>query len=529
MEKNKKNSDFTDLSAEIKSKILEAIEYAVFVLDSEGNILYSNQKNAELHEYLISDFRGMNIRNVVSGEFLNEALEHIHTAIELGRTSLEEVHIKKTGQKFPVEVFYSTIKINSKKYILGTIRDLTAVKNLIAKKKGPSDIKGFKTVALDVLEDLAKEKNNLERALEEIKKFKMATDSASDHIVITDTDGVILYANKAVEKITGFNHKEIINKKAGSSELWGGLMDKEFYKSLWDSIKNQKKPFKGEIKNKRKNGEPYDSFATISPVLDEHGELKFFVGTERDITKEKEIDKSKSEFVSLASHQLRTPLTAVRWYTENLMETSSEMTNEQKDAIHEIYAATLRMTELVRSLLNVSRIELSTFSIDPKDVSLSDLITSIIKELDIRIKSKKLNVVFNSSLKSDILSADPVILRMLFDNLISNAVKYTDEKDKIDINLYEKDEFVCFEVKDTGCGIPDKQKEKIFGKFFRADNAVDRETDGNGLGLYMVKEVTEKIGGDIYFESTEGEGSVFILSIPKSGMRKVEGVKALEM
>jgi PAS domain S-box-containing protein len=525
------NSYFLNLAApEVKAALFDAIDSAVFVIDSKGDILYTNQANAKLHEYSQAELIKLNIKDIVSESHLDKVEKRIKTAISFGEAIFESEHRKKTGLQFPVEISYKAITIGTSNLVLGVVRDLTEIKNLLIEKDEKlNESEDLKQAMLNILEDLSKEKDNMEIAFEEARKFKMATDSTSDHIVITDPEGAIIYANRAVEKITGFKNEEIMGKKAGSRELWGGLMDENFYKKLWDVIKIQKKPFSGEIKNKRKSGELYTSFATISPILDSDGNLKFFIGTERDITREKEIDRSKSEFVSLASHQLRTPITAIRWYTENIMDDMSGMNETQKDSVKEVYSAALRMAELVRSLLNVSRIELSTFSIDPKEISLAELVNNILKELDKRIKTKNLNVSFESSLYEDKLNADPIILRILFDNLVSNAIKYTDNGGEVKISLYEKEGYVCFEVKDTGCGIPEKQKTKLFTKFFRADNAVARETDGNGLGLYMVKEIIEKIGGNIYFESAEGKGSMFMLYIPKSGMKKVEGVKQLDV
>ncbi|MFC1609295.1 PAS domain S-box protein, partial [Patescibacteria group bacterium] len=172
---------------------------------------------------------------------------------------------------------------------------------------------------LNILEDVEREKVRSEDLAHDLKKFKMAVDNASDHIVITDIDGVILYANEATEKITGFSVDEVVGKKAGDSENWGGVMDKEFYDGMWEVLKEKKKPFVGEMENKRKNGERYDVVASISPITNNKGDILFFVAIERDITKEKEIDRAKTEFVSLASHQLRTPLSAISWYTEMLL------------------------------------------------------------------------------------------------------------------------------------------------------------------------------------------------------------------
>jgi PAS domain S-box-containing protein len=132
-----------------------------------------------------------------------------------------------------------------------------------------------------------------EKYIQELKKFKLAVENAGDHIVITDPDGKIIFANDAVERITGFSVEEIINKKAGVKELWGGQMSQEFYKKLWKTIKEDKKTFSGEILNKRKGGEKYSAFVSISPVLSDKGEVTYFIGIERDITEQKQLEEAK--------------------------------------------------------------------------------------------------------------------------------------------------------------------------------------------------------------------------------------------
>jgi PAS domain S-box-containing protein len=162
---------------------------------------------------------------------------------------------------------------------------------------------------LNVLEDIETEKNKIESLAGDLEKFKLAVDNASDHIVITDPDGVILYANRAVEKITGYSHSEVIGNKPS---LWGKQMPEEFYNNLWKTIKEEKTNFIGELNNRRKNGEIYVAEASISPILNSNNKVIFFVGIERDITLLKEISDAKTEFVSVASHQLRTPLTGIK-------------------------------------------------------------------------------------------------------------------------------------------------------------------------------------------------------------------------
>jgi len=382
---------------------------------------------------------------------------------------------------------------------------------------------------LNILEDVEEEKIKTESLAKDLEKFKLAVDNASDHIVITDENGICLYANKAVETITGFKKKDILGNKAGSKNNWGGLMGEEFYDKFWKALKEDKTVFEGYVKNKRKNGERYDALASVSPILDKHGHVKFFVGIERDMTEEKNIDRAKSEFVSLASHQLRTPLSTINWYTEMLLsEEVGKLNEDQKEFTSEIYKGNQRMVDLVNSLLNVSRIELGTLAVDPKPTNLINQANSVLNEIKPLIAKKKLKVVKNFGKNIPQVNLDDKLMRIVWQNLLSNALKYTPAKGQITITVSKDKSNIKIEVRDTGFGIPKNQQDKIFTKLFRADNVKEKETDGTGLGLYIVKSVIEQFGGKIWFESEENKGTTFFINIPIKGVQPKEGTRGLE-
>lgn len=362
----------------------------------------------------------------------------------------------------------------------------------------------------------------------DLQRFKLAVENASDHIVITDKDGVIVYANKSVKRITGFDSYEVIGKKAGSKDLWGGLMDENFYRNMWQTIKFKKEPFYGEIKNKRKDGSEYYAYSSISPVVDKSGEVQFFVGIERDITKEKEIDKAKTEFVSLASHQLRTPLSAISWYTEMLLNGDAGAINDkQKEYLNEVYYGNQRMIDLVNALLNVSRIEMGSFVIEPEMTDIVSIFRSVMDESKPKIDEKRLilHTDFQKNLPKVFL--DKKLIRIVLQNLLTNAIKYTPESGNIFLMIFVKDEKLVISIRDEGFGIPLNEQDKIFNKLFRATNVKEKETDGTGLGLYIVKSILDNSGGSISFDSKEDKGSTFTVSIPISGMHKKDGERQL--
>lgn len=374
---------------------------------------------------------------------------------------------------------------------------------------------------------LQSEKETSERLAGDLKKFQLAVENVSDQIIITDPDANIIYANDVIKSNTGFTKEEVIGKNPG--ELWGGQMEKKYYEKMWKTTKEEKKIFAGEVTNKRKNGETYIAAVSIAPIVDQNGEVQFFVGIERDVTVEKEIDRMKTEFISLASHQLRTPLSAIKWFTEMVLAgDAGKLKPEQKEYLEQVYKSNERMIELVNSLLNVSRIEQGRIAIDPYPTDLGELVDQVLTELTPKVKEKNLRITVKKDKDLPMISVDPKLIRQVYANLLSNATKYTSEKGKISVKISLKGNEIVSEIKDSGYGIPKEQQERVFTKFFRGDNILKISSEGTGLGLYIVKSVVESSGGKIWFESQVNKGSTFYFTLPISGTPEKKGERTLE-
>ncbi len=245
----------------------------------------------------------------------------------------------------------------------------------------------------------------------------------------------------------------------------------------------------------------------------------------RNITAEKQFDESRNSFISVASHQLRTPLTSMRWYVEMVRDGDAGATTEkQQDFLGEAYQGILRLTDTLDMLLALSRIESGRTKAEAKDIDLHAYMKAIVNEQAPLFAEKKLKVICSCAEGyAPHVFLDPILLRQAVLNLISNAVRYSNPEGRIEISLTSQNRSVVCSVKDEGIGIPEEYKEKIFEKFFRAKNAVSKVPEGNGLGLNLIKSLVEMWGGRVWFESParwdEGgtqtlKGSVFHFSIP---------------
>lgn len=392
-------------------------------------------------------------------------------------------------------------------------------------------------LADNMTEDLKSERNT---AVVARQKDEAILASIGDAVFAVDSHERILLFNPAAEAISGFSKEEAIGKPY--KEILRFIFEKDH--SLNDTfIKKALSGHAAQMQNHtkliRKDGAEVFVSDSAAPIRDHAGKVIGAIVVFRDVSKEQELDRAKTEFVSLASHQLRTPLSAINWYGELLLSGDvGRLTKDQTQYVQEIHDGNQRMIELVNSLLDVSRLDLGKLSNEPSANDILEVFQSIEKELSISIAAKKLKLV--KQLESDLhpILADPKLVRMIVQNLFSNAVKYTPEKGSIAITLRaaQPDDmrlsglsgkptgFVYMHFKDTGYGIPKDQQAKIFSKLFRADNVRALDVEGTGLGLYIVKEVVEKLGGRVWFESIESVGTTFYVVLPfKTTLHKDTG------
>jgi len=349
-----------------------------------------------------------------------------------------------------------------------------------------------------------KELNENRLALElEKNKLTGILDNIEDGIYITDRQYEIIYANPALLRYFG-----AIN----GQKCYEYLHDRE---SACHWCKNTE-VFEGKTMrwewHYSQLGKTFDLID--SPLITTEG-ITAKIAIFRDITERKKTERAKDEFISLASHQLRTPLANIRLSSELMLRgLAGQNSPEQKGFLEEIHKATKRMGILVNNLLNISRIEMGNFDIKAEAIDISSSARSIAQEFAPLMAEKNIDYKISATEDAPVIYFDENVLRIIIENLLSNSLRYTPKGGVISFDLKKNSSALIIEVSDNGCGIPDHQKEDVFKKSFRTDVAKSLTSEGAGLGLYMVKSVCDKIGADIWFESEPRKGTTFYVSLP---------------
>lgn len=355
--------------------------------------------------------------------------------------------------------------------------------------------------------------------LEEKSKIETIVQGIGDGVFVVDKNLRVILFNQKASDLSGYSIEEALDRPYGEVLKFvfeaDGKVNDEFIKKAFSTGEIQ------EMTNHtaliRKDGGKISVADSAAPLKDVSNNVIGCVVVFRDVTKEREVDVMKTEFINLTSHQLKTPLSTINWYLELMLdEDNGPLNDSQKDFLDEISKSNKKMVDIVNSLLNISRLERGTFSFEPTSLSLIELTAEVLDEYKEKIKSNRIQV--KTILPKDLpnIVFDRKIVKIILQNLISNAVKYSPSGKKITIDISEDKikKMIDINVSDQGYGIPVDQHSRVFEKLFRADNIKEKNIEGTGLGLYLVKIIVEKIGGSIRFDSQEGIGTTFQVSLP---------------
>jgi PAS domain S-box-containing protein len=369
------------------------------------------------------------------------------------------------------------------------------------------------------------------RVLEEKANTEALFSSIGEGVIATDIHGTIIRVNKPALAILGFQKSELVghwfSEAVTAVNEDGSIID------------NRQRPISKafltgrtiteRVNYMRKNGNIIPVLCNVSPVL-LRGKPIGAIMVFRDISDDMQNDRLKMDFIGIASHQLRTPLTAVVTYAHMLEENfGGKLSDIQQSFVSVIITASRRMNELIGTLLNITRIEAGNIRIDPKPTQVANIIQEIIDEIKPEADGKRIKLKLENKSKQEQIKTDRLLVHEVFSNLISNSVKYTPPGGNILITINERYNDIIISVKDNGYGIPIEDQRFIFTKFFRSTTAMKHDVTGTGLGLYLTKILVDNLGGEIWFKSIKNKGATFFVSLPKSSLERKSGQFKLEI
>jgi PAS domain S-box-containing protein len=344
------------------------------------------------------------------------------------------------------------------------------------------------------------------------ERFRIAAECASDIVYDWDmsSDRVQFFGDLFRRTWGG---EEVLPK---TREEYSKMVHPEDRQRVRAALKNHFKtgtPYSEEYRIIDSRGACLTIWDRATAIRNPKGDPIRLIGVVSDITERKKAEKMKSDFVSFVSHQLRTPLSGIKWMLELAMN-ESDNSEEMKAFVKDARASTDRLIRLVNDLLDTSRLERGKLQITIQPVDVAGLTRDVLDEISPLMLEK--DQVLSVQIPDDLprASAEKQLLRQAILNLVSNAMKYTPRGGKIRIAAHREDGRLRWEVEDSGIGIPRSDLGKLFEKFYRAENAVAVETEGTGLGLYLVRLIVEQFGGKVWCTSEEGVGSTFSLTLP---------------
>lgn len=373
-----------------------------------------------------------------------------------------------------------------------------------------------------------------------INKYQLLVDSVQDYaIFLLDASGYVETWNIGAENMNGFTADEVIGRHISMfytpSDIAEGKPEQELLRT------SQESSIEIEDWRVKKDGSRFWAVTTTTALCDEGGSLIGFAKITKDITDKKRsknaliaankllkhqhveleaLNNVKDEFVSLASHQLRTPATGIKQFLGLLLGGyAGPLTDQQMAYIQKAYDSNERQIDLVNSLLRTAQIDAGKVILDKSFVDLRSIINEVVESMRDVFIARRQNVEINETHPLANIYIDPARIRMMLENLIENASKYTENSGSIVITLSETKTYADISIQDTGVGIAEKDMKRVFDKFNRIPNKLSDSVGGTGLGLYWAKKIVSLHKGTIKVRSQEGVGTEFLVRLPKGVVR----------
>ncbi len=462
---------------------VEATELATWDLDLQTEQLISSPRLAEIFGHNKTDeITFGSLRKQVHPDDIHDVVEKsFEKALRTGLYKYE-ARILKPGNK------------------ICWIR--TQGKLVFDKEKKPVKLIG-------TLRDITEEKQHEQELLESEQKFRLLADSMPQHIWTADTEGHLNYFNKSVFEFSGLTAEQL--DKDGWTEIVHPDDREENIKAWMNSVTTGK-DFLFEHRFRRYDGEYRWQLSRAIPQRDARGNIQMWVGTSTDVQQLKEMDQQKDLFISIASHELKTPITSIKGYAQvlQLMYKNSEDAVLTK-SLDSIDKQVEKLTHLISDLLNLSKIKSGKFLLNKEHFQMNGLIEDVIDE--IRHINPEYNIIL-SQLAATMICADRERISQVLINFLSNAIKYSPNSKEIKINSVIENNNIVVSVEDCGIGINKNDQQKIFERFYRVEGKSEKTFPGFGIGLFISSEIIHRHNGEIGIKSEPGKGSIFYFSLP---------------
>jgi PAS domain S-box-containing protein len=477
---------------------------------------------------ILTDYSEMEIVGEPLTELFLEKreIENVIEKVQKGEEAItkELTLISKQKKEIPVNISIAARKDEEGNYTgcFVSLADITEIKKFRQEleervRARTKDLEESRRALMSMLEDVEDSRKALVNILEDVEVERRRAEEERDKTlaVITNfADGLLVFDEE--------NRLSLINPQAedffeiGARDIIGRpVLDLGTFPALKSLIELLGKEIKGVFRKELPFREKLVLEVSTVPILREKEKIGTLVIL-HDITREKMIEKMKTEFVSLAAHQLRTPLSAIKWTLRMLLDGDlGEITQEQKIFVEKTYISNERMIALINDLLDVTRIEEGRYLYKPILTDIAPVVQFVINSYKEEIERRKIKLEFEKpEEKLPQVLIDVEKIRLAVQNILDNAIRYTSLGGKVTVSIKHAKKEIEVSIKDSGVGIPKDQQERVFTKFFRAANVMRMETEGSGLGLFITKNIIEAHSGRIWFESEEGKGSTFWFTLP---------------
>ncbi len=386
-------------------------------------------------------------------------------------------------------------------------------------KSRVDDLAKAQEAILNVAEDSEEEKH---RTIIEKDKINAILHSIGDGVFVVDKDLKVILINEVAAKMSGYEINEILGLKFDEKlkfvfEDTGKINDQFLYKAMETKIVQQMSNHSVIVD---KAGDKIPVSDSAAPLLDKEGNVIGCTVVFRDVSKEREIEKLRVDFLTLVSHQLRTPLSGTKWLIETMQRgVIGEINQKEKEYLESLNQINERMISLVSDILNVLKLESGVVVLKKENISVLGLVKDLFLIMDPVAKEKNIKIISNIGDKDNLrfsMQSDFIALRTILENFISNSICYSVSGQEIVLDMKENSEEIVFSVQDNGIGIPKEEQDRISERFYRGSNAKVVRPTGTGLGLYTSTLLAKNIKAKITFESEENKGTTFYLHIPKN-------------